>query len=192
MTQDTNRISGYYINLDESEERRLSIENSIQPLGLNGVVKRFPALRGDERTSKITRSELGCFLSHKAIIDQANSSEYTLILEDDVFLPEDFKRILFGICNQNNGPKWDVLFMGQTVLFSDIDRINHLLKLKKSLNQNNEGSESEFVFLDGKDWYVWGAFAYLIHPMAWKKSKQYLAKRKMRDLTLPLIWFIGE
>ncbi len=192
MTQDI-KISGYYINLDESEERRASVESNIQELGLTDVVKRFPALRGDDRTSEISKSELGCFLTHKAVIDQASETGFTLIFEDDVFLPQDFKRILYGVCNQNNdGSHWDILFLGQVIPYSDVYRISDLLKLKKTLNPDSERYHSEFVFLEGREWYIWGAFAYVIHPNSLGNIKKILNDAEDAGVKHPIDYLYRE
>ena len=154
MTQEI-KISGYYINLNESEERRVSFLNNIQEIGLIDIVKRFSALRGDNRPCGITKTELGCFLSHKAVIDQANDAEFALVFEDDALLPKDFKRIIYGVCSHNHdGSNWDLLFMSQAFHYSDTNRISQLLKLKKDLNPNKEINSSEFVFLESREWYV--------------------------------------
>ncbi len=189
MSQDV-KISGHYINLDESEARRISLENNLRSLGLSEVVKRFPALRGEGRPSAISKSELGCFLSHKAIVDQADGSGFTLIFEDDTFLPENFKRVLDGVCKQNNdGLNWDLLFLGQTIHYGDTDRISHFLKLKKALNPNSEKNSTEFVFLDSGEWYAWGCQSYVIHPNALGKIKEMLSDAVNEGVECPIDTF---
>lgn len=90
-------IRAVFINLDRAADRRGFMEGQMARLGL--AAERFAAVEAgsisDERSREIgrswerplTKSELGCFLSHHAIWTEAAIAEGpTLVLEDDVVL----------------------------------------------------------------------------------------------------------
>jgi GR25 family glycosyltransferase involved in LPS biosynthesis len=67
----------YYINLDKRVDRKYHVENQLKLLNWNGI--RFPAIQH-------SFSELGCALSHLALLKYArrNNLSHILIMEDDV------------------------------------------------------------------------------------------------------------
>lgn len=90
----------YYINMDKDTERRKHLET--QKLYVNAIFHRIPGFNGREITNKhhdvvdgiefenayddLTKSEIGCCLSHLIAIDTAwkNGDEIAIICEDDI------------------------------------------------------------------------------------------------------------
>ncbi len=66
--------------------------------------------RENEKT--LTPGELGCALSHRLILERIVKEKisYTLVLEDDVLLPENFKSVIEKeIIKNNKRTRWDYL-----------------------------------------------------------------------------------
>ncbi|HMT65775.1 MAG TPA: hypothetical protein PKE22_13065, partial [Ottowia sp.] len=61
-------FNGFYINLDESPQRHHAMQARLKALGLDGMTRRFAGQRGDGRPTRISASQLGCFLSHQAVL----------------------------------------------------------------------------------------------------------------------------
>ena len=80
-------FNGFYINLDESPQRHHAMQARLKALGLDGMTRRFAGQRGDGRPTRISASQLGCFLSHQAVLEQAPADRFTLVLEDDAAWP---------------------------------------------------------------------------------------------------------
>lgn len=112
------------INLDKDKERMFFMHNQLTKLGIE--YRRQSAILGkeyqptlseyDEELAvkksghKMLLGEVGCALSHAKVLENIVQEKipYTLILEDDVVLPENFKEILEReiIRNKNN---WEYL-----------------------------------------------------------------------------------
>jgi glycosyl transferase family 25 len=135
-----------FINLDKDTARRASIEQQLTALnipfervpGIDGRITDFgteysEALAIEKNGASLTKGELGCAASHKRCHTIALQNEYTLILEDDVLLPKDFKNILEREIKKNTiTRKWEYLsfdypsmgitfiqrWFGSTVLFT--------------------------------------------------------------------------
>jgi len=155
----TELIEGFFINLDQAQDRRKFMEAQLANFGLDSAVKRFSALRGDDRPSSITKSELGCFLSHEEIISSASGLKTLLVLEDDAVLSPVIRRILpliLGACSQ-----YDMVFLNAGVNFYDVNMIKSLLQLKSQLGDCMALDFSDFRMLDGS-WYRHGTSAYLV------------------------------
>lgn len=88
------------INLDRDADRMAHMRAELGRVNL--AYERFPALRGDQLPCNIARyfpvdvtlspGEIGCYASHLAIMQRLASGELpspTLVLEDDVGLPDD-------------------------------------------------------------------------------------------------------
>lgn len=71
-------IDGFFINLDNRQDRRRHVVKSLQAVGLTRL-QRFPAIAND-------LGILGCTKSHIAVLEKAKAAGYglTLICEDDL------------------------------------------------------------------------------------------------------------
>ena len=111
-------IDAYYINLDKSVERRKHIESLdfILPL------ERFSACLNE------TIGEIGCGESHINVLNKIyqsdNSSDYTIIIEDDFTILNNikFKRFLIRLFDMLQEKKPDVVVMSGTrkIIYKDI------------------------------------------------------------------------
>lgn len=167
-------LNGFYINLDESTERQRAMQARLQALGLDGVTRRFPGRRSDERAARISASELGCFLSHQAVLEQAPADLFTLVLEDDANLAAALPRRLPALLDPAQAQPWDILFLGQTVPYDSIHPLDRLIKASKELGDIGAPDFARFFLMDGAMHYVWGAFGYVVHPRALPRLRALL------------------
>lgn len=167
-------LKAHYINLDSSPERDRLIRENIEMVGMTNLFNRFPAIDGKDFwtvNDKIGKSELGCFLSHETLLKSQGNNELTLIIEDDTFLPKDFKLNIINLARRilKEPANVDVIFLGQTINHRDIDRAKELIRIQSNIKDKNRDGSYNFVFLEGKSWYKWGMFAYLLMPGSGKK-----------------------
>jgi glycosyl transferase family 25 len=114
-------MQGYYINLDEREDRRSYFEQYIQ--------KQYSFFGGIERFSAVKHSigAIGCATSHYTTIEKALENEnidIICILEDDLNIinPVYFNNFLSDFENIKSVHDWDVIVLtpsGNTVPGSD-------------------------------------------------------------------------
>ena len=84
----------------------VEVSNSMIKKGIPGITRRHFKNRGI----------VGCYVAHRKVLEQiANSkptAEGTIVLEDDVVIPTDFKKQLRSI--KGSFPKdWDIVYLGQ-------------------------------------------------------------------------------
>ena len=93
-------ISLKVISLERSHERRAFMQRQLDDLGL--PFRFFNAIDGSKMTAtkfreaagvKLTPGEIGCGLSHLAVIREIEH-EYAAILEDDVFILPEARKFL--------------------------------------------------------------------------------------------------
>ena len=112
----------YCINLDRRKDKWNVVNKRFIQSKIN--IERFSAIDGDDipidmikKHSKLNKNEIGCMLSHYAIIKDAESKKYKriLILEDDVIFFKDFNKTFF---EQIEGIKdWKLLYLGASQHF---------------------------------------------------------------------------
>ena len=112
-----------YINLDKDTARRESMEHQLTRLDI--PCERFSAIDGrivditheyDEvgsaqnNAKPLTPGEIGCALSHKRCHTIALEQSYTLILEDDIILPDGFRGLVEREIEKNErSHSWEYL-----------------------------------------------------------------------------------
>ena len=115
--------------------------------GIGSIIFKGPTMR--------LRGAIGCFLAHRGLMrhiaKNADKSEGTLILEDDVTIPPDFNEKLQRVIEElpNN---WDIIYL---------DKVNpkaekvteHLHKFQKQMTTANN----------------WGNWAYIVRHKSLKK-----------------------
>lgn len=116
-------ISIFVINLPIDTKRRQAIEAQLQSIGADyeivhgiygddeRVAKRYDEARTvKDRGYPLTRGEKGCALAHALLYERIIHEKvpYSLILEDDIILPDNFLSILESEINKEN-KKWDWL-----------------------------------------------------------------------------------
>jgi hypothetical protein len=152
-----------YINLEESVERRARLTADFRAKGIEKAVKRQPAIKPDEGFKSLTRGEYGCLLSHKAALMSARKGQSILILEDDVLLASEFVIRLAALWKNLSETGWDILFLGQTAPYFEIDLIRKLLQKKWEWEGRSGNPSRPPGLLEGSVWYRWGAFAYIVN-----------------------------
>lgn len=116
----------YCINLISREDRWHKVQKSFSQIGIEGRVKRFPAVnpRKYDFDPKFDTKvgpyyvvpNAGCFGSHRAIIKKAKEDglEQVLVFEDDVsFLHEEIALVSHAIEDLPN--TWGLFYLGATV-----------------------------------------------------------------------------
>jgi hypothetical protein len=98
----------YCINCDSQPERWLKVHAQFRKLGISHRVQRFSAIETPES------HHIGCTLSHRTIIQLAQTSGFNnvLILEDDVIFDAKTLQHLSGTIDEAKTLKWDVLYLG--------------------------------------------------------------------------------
>ena len=136
QTPPANIADVWYINLDRSSDRRTYIENETSKLLI--PVKRWSAVDGSKLTDedfnkhnipawsrpsfaleskqKTRFGEIGCFLSHKSLLQHLNTLDTPsdmahLILEDDAKIDDNFIE-KWNISINTVDPSWDIIFVG--------------------------------------------------------------------------------
>lgn len=129
-------VETYIINLKNRPEKRKYMEGQL--LKHNLKYNMFEAINGnrlnltelsnfgiiDEKKAKtymkrgLRRGEYGCALSHikiwiKLLQQSAPTTKYFLILEDDAYLVNNFKKKLTNIINDIDKKEWDVLYLNE-------------------------------------------------------------------------------
>ncbi len=184
-------IDGYYVNLDKATDRRAYLDAKLNQLGLEKQIKRFAALQGDSRPSHITKGELGCFLSHQNILNNAANNAYTLILEDDIILTSMFAKYLNTFID-NIGGNYDILFFNGGVEFRDIHRLSLLIKFKNELGDIYNDNFSNFKLLDATQWYLHGTSAYIVNPLSKNKIVNLMNDEEKNGFTRPIDLFYNQ
>ena len=161
------------------------MQSRLAELGLAHSITRFPALQGDGRPSRLGQPTLGCYLSHQALIEAAPKDRITLVLEDDVDLPDDFAQRLDRLLVQALQVPWDILFLSQTPGHHDVKLIASWLALKRKL-ATASSTEYASVLLEGHEAYQWGATAYLVRPGAHDKIAAVMREGAQRGFPLPV------
>lgn len=183
-------MSGFeiiYINLDESTERRLAIELRLKSSFNVNQFKRFNAARGDDRQSKITKSELGCFLSHQSVISSISEDVYTIIIEDDAVLSSNFKMIMDQLVIKLSelSSDWDVLFLTQVIDIGNVQAIYNLIKLKKEILKQYDIKKTIKIVNAGR-YYVSSNAAYIVNPRFKNKMIQILEQNAVDHYPVPI------
>ena len=106
--------AGFYINLDDSADRRAEIEVEIARFGLQQRYRRFAAIKGNALgfpNPKLLDAEIGCFTSHCLLL-QANigADTHLHVVEDDVVFSRFTDYALRWAIEKGTIDQLDVLF----------------------------------------------------------------------------------
>ena len=118
----------FLINLDKDQDRltfmnlelkRIGLEYSRQPAVYGKMLteKEVSALydyeySGNNNLGNMNLGEIGCALSHRSVYEKIirEDIDYTLVLEDDVLLPDNFKEVVGEVISLNKASdSWDYL-----------------------------------------------------------------------------------
>ena len=115
---------GLFINLAQSEARRNALLSSLSVAGISAWYTHVPAIDGKGQAANLATQldagELGLWLTHEKIVEEfSGSAEHLHILEDDVVVAKEAKRLLpmaLESADRNFGD-WDLLFTETFVPF---------------------------------------------------------------------------
>jgi GR25 family glycosyltransferase involved in LPS biosynthesis len=106
--------AGYFINLDRSASRRVSVEGQLRALGLEPTYRRFAAVEGRETAAiagSITGGEYGCFASHAQLLGAAAAgTQHVHVLEDDVLLSPELLSVMDSLVSRGVLDDFDLIF----------------------------------------------------------------------------------
>jgi glycosyl transferase, family 25 len=109
----------FLINLPERRDRRAEFGDQLAQIGLSFDHRRiriFPAIRPTELAGFPTLGTRGCFLSHRAVLQQALSAQErsVIICEDDLNFAPDFLSRLPTVLDILRREAWDIFYAGYT------------------------------------------------------------------------------
>lgn len=104
----------YVLNLPSRTDRKERMKSLFSKHNIE--VEFFDAIDGKKhhtKSDKRNAGEVGCFLSHKAIIKDAYEKGYEsiLILEDDLILHKDFHKVCLNLYSIPKN-EWDMIYLG--------------------------------------------------------------------------------
>lgn len=107
----------YIINLENRVDRLKEVEKELKKIGIDishPVVNLFKASKPTHYEGWPSAGTKGCFLSHLAILKDAQKNQYQriLVLEDDVKFVSNFNRQMESIILQLNNVSWDIFYGG--------------------------------------------------------------------------------
>lgn len=145
-------LEGYYINLDDSLDRKDSLISHLQELGLENYYQRFaaPTLNSEEKKNLRglkTLGELGIWKSYITLLDSISLEkalpDFVHIIEDDTRLNVSFYKILSSFLNMvhddGNTGSVDIFFLDY---FLDTSLFEKIAK------RQNSNSQAYYEFLD--------------------------------------------
>lgn len=127
------KLKIYILSLKVRQDRRTRITKSINNDERYEIII-FDAIDGNtlkEKNSKLTKGEIGCFLSHCNVWNIKNNDDFFMVLEDDanIILPEMFDSINTII--SNTPLDWDIIFLGYNYIRDDKEILpNDIIKIK--------------------------------------------------------------
>lgn len=123
----------YVINLPERVDRRKAITRELAKAGLpltqdthsNHRVELFPAIRPDHPEGFPSLGARGCFLSHLAILKQAQQDRLAnvLILEDDLVISPCLQTAQASLIEQLDRTTWGFVYFGHRVPLAASPRV---------------------------------------------------------------------
>ena len=192
-------LSGFYINLDRSAERRARMEEQFSRLGMSDY-QRIAAIDGaalERRASERTAGELGCYRSHiKALEAARDTGANAHILEDDA--------ILSPLVQQCQGfldkafDRFDIIF---TETFIQL-HLSELRFFKRKFDELCRDGGLEFDVLDISTWTFTCLSSYFVSAAtvpkliaaldkAWEEGPVEAVDETMRSLANAGVFRVG-
>jgi FkbM family methyltransferase len=177
----TQNYACYIVNLDSRIDRMKSVEKIMNTEGIKFT--RFPAVDGNRLKSSrqlqrifdgndynMRRGMVGCALSHIKLYIQLLKDDKPcyLILEDDITVHKNFKRIIGNILREMSKIDWDIIYVGHHSKLCENIKIEelHLTKYNRFLSLNNS---------------LGGTFGYLISKKGALKLLNFINKTGMTN-----------
>lgn len=107
----------YVINLPERADRRAEVADELDSIDMSlekGKVEIFSAIRPEDSLAFPSIGVLGCFLSHLAVLKQANQEKLSsvLIIEDDIAFSKNLKKSEPYLVNLLSQQDWSIVHLG--------------------------------------------------------------------------------
>ena len=146
----------YVINLDSRKDKLESIDKDLKKNNLE--YERFSACDGKkldiysndiakyfDKNNKLTPGQIGCALSHIKIWEKAieNNYKYTLVLEDDAIIPENFNNKLVDIFN-DIPENWHMILLG-CFPYCNSKKIKGKKYINKIQGYGNDGTQAYLI-----------------------------------------------
>jgi len=159
---------GRYINLDRSPDRRQRVEREIARYGLSDRYTRFPAVDGRtlETSSPLSQAEVGIFLSHCRLLEQASAAEgATHIIEDDILMCDLTAGAIERTCASGALEAFDIVFL-ETFVPLHAKALRHYRALFDQFTQGRWpiSSVDQIGLVNLGESYFFGATSYLVGP----------------------------
>ena len=167
---------GYFINLEQSQDRRASIEAGLAKAGIQNRYQRFKAVDGRwaafQRSADMRHGALGCLLSHAAVMSLRHPSDRFLhVLEDDAILSHRFVPVVERLIASGALEPFDLVFTDVACFPNDFETIDRLTKAYATATAD---AEIRFELLDLKPFEFVGTTSYFVNPDSLKKVKAVL------------------
>lgn len=177
----------FYINLDESRDRDQRMRSSMTEHQLDKFCERWPGIVADRPLNNLPLSVTGCLLSHLSVLQSLSAGESAIILEDDACLSPKFGKEIekLTLLLENSG--YDLLFLGQTVLFKDAGM--HAILNRAYQNFLTKGTRQ---FLEASSMYRYGAFGYIVNKKSIEKIKLIIAEMALEKEAEPIDKIFGD
>lgn len=180
---------GYYINLDRSQERREYMESELRRVGIYDHYERFSAVDGKalaEVRGPLAAPEIGCFLSHSAVVDLPHGDEpFIHILEDKARLATTFDAVVTRLIDRGAFSQADLIF---TDVMMVSPAVATLRKLWVALGEANNGPSPLFRLIDLPGFQFAGANSYFVNRGSIGKVRALLHRElgKASKPTIPI------
>jgi hypothetical protein len=178
---------GYYINLDRSRERRASIESELLKSGVRDRYERFPAVDGTALApgrSPLTPAEIGCFLSHRAVMDLPHGdAPFIHLLEDKARLAAAFDTVVSRFIDTGALDAVDLVFTDVLLISPPASTLR---KLWAALGEANAGSSLRFSLIELPGFPFASANSYLVNRRSIGKVRALL-HRELGQANIPKV-----
>jgi GR25 family glycosyltransferase involved in LPS biosynthesis len=176
-----------YVNLERSPDRNSRMQEMLIKQRLDNYSERFPGVLSSNALNGMSLSETGCFLSHHSLIMSLNTSESTVILEDDVCLCADFGGRIQNLIAKLESMEIDILILGQTVPYHNLTKHAKLLSLLGKYKENGKR-----FLLNANPHYSYGTFGYIVNRNSVIKIKDVLNGLDFSKSAKPMDELLGD
>lgn len=176
-------IRGFYINLDQSVDRRIQIEQQLTKLASVGAYERYPAVDGRRSSArpdvKRYRGAIGCYLSHHNLINRHDGGDWVHIIEDDALISQYCGSVISSISDVDAYSKFDIVFTNALLLADPAAFCNIKDLFDRCVSVDISGtvrSVSSFNAISLKSIPFRQTTSYLVNPKSAHKIASLLSK----------------
>jgi GR25 family glycosyltransferase involved in LPS biosynthesis len=190
------KYTGFYINLDRSEDRRKKIEGELKRCSLGGLYTRFRASDGNELNFPnpiLKNSEIGCFTSHYRLLkENRNSTKPLHIIEDDVILSKFVASVLDQAIDSEEFQKFDIVFTDIAMSLVDLNFIQFKHYYDNNVKRNKAGAIESLTFsvINLHKISFCTTCSFIVNPHAIEKLLYYYEQILTRGTRSPIDLFL--